>query len=349
MRVVGLVALACAAALVSLAACDCSAAVGPPPLLLERTIPLPGVSGRIDHMAIDLDGRRLFVAELGNGSVEAIDLTTGRSLGRIGGLEEPQGLGYVRATGELAVATGGDGMLRFYRAADLKPVAALKLGEDADDVRVARRTGELFVAFGKALAVIDPVRHSIVRTVPLAAHPEGFQVEGDRAYVNLPGAAGIAVLDLAGGRQVAQWRNPGPQLNFPLAIGRDGRDLAVIYRLPPRLVIFRAATGQVEQGLAACGDADDLFFNRPGDRLYAICGSGAVDVFDRHGAGYAQARDVATRRGARTGLYVARLDRLFVAARAQNGHPAAILMFGPAPSRRSAHRWRGQRAPAAPR
>lgn len=331
MRVVGLIALACAAALVSLSACGSSAAAGPPPLVLERTIPLPGVSGRIDHMAIDQDGRRLFVAELGDGSVEAVDLTTGRTAGRIGGLEEPQGLGYVPRTGELAVATGGDGMLRFYRAADLRPVAALKLGDDADDIRVAPRTGELFVAFGKALAVIDPIHHSVVRTVPLPAHPEGFQVEGDRAYVNVPGAAGIAVLDLARGRQVARWRNPGPQLNFPMAIGRDGRDLAVIYRLPARLVIFRASTGQVEQRLSTCGDADDLFFNRQGDRLYAICGAGAVDVFDRLRTGYAQARHIATRRGARTGLYVGRLDRLFVAARAQDGQPAAILAFRPAP------------------
>jgi hypothetical protein len=37
-----------------------------PPLLLEQRIPLAGVSGRIDHMAVDLRRQRLFVAELGN-------------------------------------------------------------------------------------------------------------------------------------------------------------------------------------------------------------------------------------------------------------------------------------------
>jgi len=67
--------------------------------------------------AADLLGRkRLFVAELGNGSVEAIDLASGRSLGRVTGLSEPQGVGYLPRQDELAVATGGDGMLRFYRA-----------------------------------------------------------------------------------------------------------------------------------------------------------------------------------------------------------------------------------------
>src|SRR6476619_6814082 len=36
-----------------------------PPLSLEFKIPLGHVAGRIDHMAVDLARRRLFVAELG--------------------------------------------------------------------------------------------------------------------------------------------------------------------------------------------------------------------------------------------------------------------------------------------
>jgi len=39
-----------------------------------RTIELPGISGRIDHMDIDLEGDRLFVAALAAGSLEVIDL-----------------------------------------------------------------------------------------------------------------------------------------------------------------------------------------------------------------------------------------------------------------------------------
>lgn len=331
MRIAGLIALVWTAALISLSACGSRAAAGAPPLVLDRTIALPGVSGRIDHLAVDAAGGRLFVAELGNGSVEAIDLTTGRSTGRIGGLREPQGLGYLPQTGELAVATGGDGMVRFYRASDLAPTAAVKLGVDADDVRVARDTGELVVGYGKALAVIDPIRHRVVRTIKLPAHPEGFQLDGARAYVNVPGAAGIVVVDLAEGRPVARWRNPGAQLNFPMAVKRDAQELAVAYRLPARLVIFADTTGQAVQRLSACGDADDIFFDRQEHRLYTICGSGAVDVFDRLGAGYAEARRVPTRSGARTGLYVPTLDRLFVAARAQHGQPAALLEFRPSP------------------
>jgi hypothetical protein len=40
------------------------------PLRLAQTIPLPEVSGRLDHLTVDLKGRRLFVAALENNTVE---------------------------------------------------------------------------------------------------------------------------------------------------------------------------------------------------------------------------------------------------------------------------------------
>jgi len=86
---------------------------GTPPLVLERTIPLQS-SGRIDHMAVDLRRGRLFVAELGNGSVDVVDLATGRAVHRFAGLREPQGVGYAPQADLVAVAcsTAGTSRLR---------------------------------------------------------------------------------------------------------------------------------------------------------------------------------------------------------------------------------------------
>ena len=49
-----------------------------PPLRRVRVIELPGVEGRIDHLAVDVQARRLYVAALGNDTVEVIDLAAGR-------------------------------------------------------------------------------------------------------------------------------------------------------------------------------------------------------------------------------------------------------------------------------
>jgi hypothetical protein len=311
-------------------ACNAQSASQHPPLTLERTIPLAGVRGRIDHLAIDTAHGRLFVAELGNGSVEAIDLATGRSLGRIDGLSEPQGVGYLPDRDELAVATGGDGALRFYRAADLGLVGSIQLGEDADNVRIDRR-GRVVVGYGSgALAIIDPATRRVVTTIPLPAHPESFQLDGDQAYVNLPDAGAIAVVDLAQQRAIASWSNPGAKFNFPMALDKAHDTLAIGYRLPARVVTFAASSGKVEQRLETCGDTDDLFFDAAALRLYVICGSGSVEVFDRPRTGFVRSARVPTRPGARTGLFVAQLDRLFVAARAGPSQSAALLVFKPA-------------------
>jgi hypothetical protein len=63
---------------------------GSAPLELEGKIPLGNVVGRIDHMAIDLTHRRLFVAELGNGSVSVVDLDTQKVVRRMAGFKDPR-------------------------------------------------------------------------------------------------------------------------------------------------------------------------------------------------------------------------------------------------------------------
>ena len=69
------------------------AAADEAPLKLVQTIALPNVKGRIDHFALDAKRKRLFVAALGNGSVEIVDLEKGERVKSIGGLDEPQGVG----------------------------------------------------------------------------------------------------------------------------------------------------------------------------------------------------------------------------------------------------------------
>src|SRR5262249_61508981 len=81
-------------------------------LKLETKIPLGSVAGRIDHMAIDLERHRLFVAELGNDSVGVVDLNAQKIVHRISGLKEPQGVAYIRMNDSLYVANGGEGGVR---------------------------------------------------------------------------------------------------------------------------------------------------------------------------------------------------------------------------------------------
>ena len=47
---------------------------------MVRAIELPRVEGRIDHLALDPTGEQLFVAALGNNTVEVVDVRNGTHL-----------------------------------------------------------------------------------------------------------------------------------------------------------------------------------------------------------------------------------------------------------------------------
>jgi len=182
------------------------------------------------------------------------------------------------------------------------------------------------------LAVIDPVTRSKIADIALQAHPEGFQLapDGGRAFVNVPDAQQVAVVDLVSGKQIAGWKIPDVQSNFPMAIDGPGNTLAIAFRAPPRLLLLGTASSSVVGNVETCGDADDVFFDNRRHRVYVSCGEGAVDVFDRSTGKLRRIAHVTTGVGARTALFVPQLDRLFVASRSDAaGGAAKLLVFRP--------------------
>jgi DNA-binding beta-propeller fold protein YncE len=302
------------------------------PLVADGEIVLDGVRGRIDHLAIDLPRHRLLVAELGNDTVDILDLTKRVRAGRLVGLAEPQGVGVAPRGDRYVVANARDGTVRLYDAEDWRPTGTINLGSDADNVRGDRNSGQLFVGYGGGIATIDPTTAKVRGTIELPAHPEGFQPDprGSRIFINLPDAHRIVIADRDARRVVATWSTPGLSGNFPMAIDNTGALVAAVFRSPPTLVVYAATDGAVRSRLSTCGDADDVFFDAQRQRIYVSCGSGAIDVFAASATNYEPMARMTTASGARTSLFVPELDRLFVAQRAGVlSGDAAIRIFRP--------------------
>ena len=300
-------------------------------LLLEQKIPLGKVSGRIDHLAIDADRQRLFVAELGNNSVAVVDLRTGNARNIIG-LKKPQGVAYVKSTDTLYVANAGDGSVQLFQGPDLVASGRIELGDDADNIRVDETGNKVFVGYGNgALAVIDPARRARIADIPLPAHPEGFQIAASGAliFVNLPDVRQIAMVDTQERKVRVNWAINDRQQNFPMAIDEDRERVLVGFRNPATLAAFALRDGSLAGSIESCGDADDLFVDAKRRRIYVSCGDGFIDVFESHAGRYVRMEHIATAAGARTSLFVPELDRLFLAVRATWSEPAAIWVFRP--------------------
>jgi DNA-binding beta-propeller fold protein YncE len=303
------------------------------PLVLETKIPLGEVSGRIDHLSIDVKRQRLFVAELGNDSVGVVDLAVGKVLRRITGMSEPQGVAYVPFADSVFVANAGDGSVHVLRGDDLAPIGRIELGEDADNVRVDTGRNRVLVGYGNgALAVIDPATRTKAADIRLKGHPESFQIDetGTKVFVNVPDARDVEVADLAS-RANRSLPTHGAGSNFPMAIDRDAHRVLIVFRSPPTLMALSSRDGRIITKIETCGDADDVFVDPKRHHVYVSCGEGVVDVLDQLEAEYRRLARVPTVSGARTSLFVPELDRLFVAVRARSGEPAAIWVFRPLP------------------
>jgi YVTN family beta-propeller protein len=302
------------------------------PLRLEKTIELPDVQGRIDHMSVDVKGGRLFVSALGNNTVEVIDTKAGKRVMTIGGLQEPQGVLYVPAVDRLYVANSKDGSVRGFDGSSYAPLKTLDYGDDADNLRYDSDHKRIYVGYGSgALAEIDEGGNK-AGEIKLDAHPESFQLEKDspRIYVNLPKSRKIAVLDREKLAIIATWPVGVALANYPMALDQADHRLFVITRFPARLLVFDTTTGKTVQRLPAVGDCDDVFYDQTGKRIYASGGEGAISVFEQQDADhYKESARITTVKGARTSFFSPELDRLFLAVRRQGTRTAAVWVFAP--------------------
>lgn len=292
-------------------------------------IRLPGVRGRIDHLSFDPAGHRLFVAALGNNSVEVVDLREGRAARSLPGFAEPQGVCFVPEYNRLYVANGGDGSVRALDGSGFAEVARVAFDDDADNVRYEAVTKQLYVGHGQgAVGVVDVGPNKIMRDLPLSAHPESFQLESKGAciFVNLPQAHTVAVVDRGTGKVMAHWSLGTVAENFPLALDEAGHRAFIGCRRPARLLVYGTESGKAQAELKLHGDCDDIFYDPARRLVYAACGEGFLDIFGPDASGFLGLREaVPTAAGARTALFDG--DRLYVAAPKRGGAEAKILVY----------------------
>ena len=201
-------------------------------LKLTKTIPLAGVKGRFDHFAADVQSKRLFVAALGNNTLEVIDLAAGKRLRSISGLHKPTGVVFLPEENQIGVANGDDGTFKMFDAITYQLVNNLHGLEDADNVRRDPKTKLIYVGYGDgALVVLDGSGKQRHADIKLPSHPESFQLEmdGGHIFVNVPDAKQIAVVDpdRAGGTEEKGPKKSGMTviICLPTPISRSTRSI----------------------------------------------------------------------------------------------------------------------------
>ena len=295
-----------------------------------QKIPLDGVEGRIDHMAVDAQASRIYVAALGNNTVEVIDLNAGKQIDTLRGMKEPQGICVIPDSGKMVVASGQDGKVRVYDRS-LKLLGNVDNLDDADNVRYDARAKLVYVGYGDgALAVIDPGKVNKLADIKLDGHPESFQLEstGQRIFVNVPAAHHVAVVDREKRVVVAKWPVKEAEANFPMALDEATHRLLIGCRKPAKLLVLDTQSGKVVTGMDCCGDTDDVFYDAANRRVYVSGGEGCISVFEQISPDhYRSIETIKTAAGARTSMFVPQNGRLYVAVPHHSSQQAEIRVF----------------------
>jgi len=313
------------------------------PLQLVQTISIPNLKGRLDHMDVDVQGKRLFVAGLENGTFEVVDLQTEKWMRSIPGFKKPQGALYVPEFNRLFLASGDDGMVRVFRGDTLQLLDSIKLESGPNRIVYELNSKLVYVGYGGKdagkdygeVGIIDAKNDKHIGDIKVTAHPSELLLNksGTTLFVFISIANQLQVVDTSKRKVLFTWpvssQRPGDaasdESNFRLFIGT---------RTPAEMIVMDSKSGKEVAHLATAEGQDGVYFDRLHKRVYVSGGrelpSGFVYVYQQKGADqYETVGKIPTRGGAGTSFWSPELNRYYVAVPANDKEDAAILVYAP--------------------
>ena len=314
------------------------------PLRLVETIPLPGVKGRLDHMDVDVKGKRLFVAGLENGSLEVVDLQAGKRIQSVPGFKKPQGIFYVAELKKVFVASGDDGMLRVFQSDRLDLLDSIHLEPGPNRLAYDPHDKRIYVGYGGKdagkdygeVGIIDASADKRIGDIKVDAHPAEILTNesGRTLFVAIPALSEIQVIDATKQEVVATWKPKGKGVG-DMALDESTHRLFVGTRTP-LLIVIDSISGTEIASLPTVEGMDGVYFDAAHKRVCVSGGRGfdvgSVWVYEQKDADhYELLGKVPTRPGAGTSFWSPELNRYYVAAPANDKEEAAVLVYEPQP------------------
>ena len=252
---------------------------GPGYTVLE-TWHLPGAV-RWDYLTFDPVGRRLFVTR--GGSVDVLDVTTGKVIGSIPDTRGAHGVALTPDIGKGFVSDGAANTVTVFDLATLKTIATVPTGTKPDAIVYDTASRRVFAANGDSgdLTVIDAVTDGVIGTVALGGRPEFAAVDGKgRLYVNLEDISKVAVIDTVGLKVVATY-DLGSVCNAPAGLAIDTTKNRLFSTCRNRVMaVVDATTGALQASLPIGASTDAAAYDPETGLAFSSNGDGTLTVID---------------------------------------------------------------------
>jgi len=309
------------------------------PLKLATKYEMPAsVKGRFDHLGIDIGGNRLFVVGEEAQQVLVFDLATGKFIRSIK-VDHPHAVLYREDLNRIYITDEGKGVLNIYDGKTYDLVKTVQLKVDSDSIGYDPATHYLYIDNGgdnahetfTMLSVVDTAAGAKLADIKLdgdTLEAMALEKSGDRLYLNNPAKNEVEVIDRKTNKVVTSWPVKLGKSNATMALDESVHRLFVGCR-SGAIVVFDSQTGKELQALPVGKGVDDLMFDPASKRIYATSGgTGMVDVYKESDPDHYQSLgQIPSGPGAKTGLLVPQLGRIFVAVPPKGTTPGEVYVY----------------------
>jgi DNA-binding beta-propeller fold protein YncE len=313
----------------------------PAPLKLATKYPISAsIKGRFDHLGIDLQGNRLFLAAESAHEVPVLDLQTGKYLHTIPDIEIPHAIFVRHDLNRIYITDGGAGALKIYDGTTHQLIKAIRLKVDSDSIVYDPKTHYLYIVNGggdahesfSMISIVDTTSDEKVGEIKIdgdTLEAMALESSGPRMYVNNPAKNAVTVIDRNTRSQVANWPVTLGQHNVAMALDNENHRLFVACR-SGNIVVFDTRTGKELQSLPIERGVDDLVFDPISKRIYAPCGAngGFLFVYKQQDPDhYTLLGKVQTGLGGKNGVLVPQRNQYFLFVPPQAAQPGAVYVY----------------------
>ncbi len=264
-------------------------ATGPAlPLRVVGDFPLTGNPTRFDYAGMDAASRTLWLAHMGDGSVEAFNVRTNRVTLTVPIAPSASVRGILAARGNVYAAAQGLGAVVALDGTSGKRLATVPAG-DVDGLAYDPITRRVFVSdeSGGRDAVIDARTNRNIGSIELGGEAGNTQYDAvsKHVFVGVQTRNEIAEINPATMKIVRRYPLPGCRSSHSVAIDPAERAAYVGCQQNARLVRLDLRTGRVTGSGGVGIGVDVLADDRARHLLYVASESGVVSVYDTRKGG----------------------------------------------------------------
>jgi hypothetical protein len=289
-------------------------------LLRTRSVQLKGVPGKLDHLAVDNKGQRLFVANKPNNSLDIIDLKSGAMVKQIPGQGKASGVSYAEDL-DIVYVGNGAGTCNAFDGKTYEQVFSAK-APNADNVHYFAEKQLVYVGQDEIMSVLDAKNGDSKAKIDLPGAVHGFRIDGEakKIYAVVTKENAIAVIDMESNKVTNKFPLTLSDAGSPIAADRENGLLFVgCPKAKPMVVIFDVKTGKEIDSVEIPAGVDDIHYDRRLHRIYASCSDKALVVIEKQNSKFEVVAKIETPKDSRTCVFSR--GKLYLGVPQQEGTP----------------------------